>query len=253
MPGNTKSPTESQPRNPSGQIPTTLSDDSGLEYEVATPEQGGNFQVEDCDTCPTVTVPVGAVPDQTVIGIRATTQVTTSWEPSAINQLVIAGEHTRVTAVNQLGEPLTRYTLNKPMQVCVPFPPDFRSRLDSVALFEFADEPSDNRLLASNVYTSDGKLTICGATNKLPTTVATARLGALEPTTTLPNIQNDLPETGGDAPNSLVASVAVMIGMILIAISLIYYIDLARNRAPWLASFAMKRSKGRIRTDPPAP
>ena len=231
MPGNTESPTESQPRNPSGQIPTTLSDDSGIEYEVATPEQGGNFQVKDCDTCPTVTVPVGAVPDRAVIGIRATTQVTTAWEPSATNQLVIAGEHTLVTAVNHLGEPLARYTLNKPMQVCVPLPAAFRSRLDTVALFEFADEPTDNRLLASNVYTSDGKLTICGATNKLPTTIAPARLGALEPEMSMPNIQDDLPETGGDAPNSLVALVAVMIGIVLIAISLIYHIDLARNRA----------------------
>ncbi len=230
-PGDTKSPTESQPRNPSGQIPTTLSDDSGIEYEVATPEQGGNFQVKDCDTCPTVTVPVGAVPDRTVIGIRATTHVATAWEPSATNQLVIAGEHTLVTAVNHLGEPLTRYALNKPMRVCMPFPPAFRSRLDSVALFELADEPTDNRLLASNVYTSNGKLTICGATSKLPATIAPARLGALEPETSMPNIPDDLPETGGDAPNSLVALVAVMIGMVLTSISLIYHIESARNWA----------------------
>ena len=136
-----------------------------------------------------------------------------------------------MTAVNQSGEPLTNYTLNKPMQVCVPLPAAFRSRIDTVALFEFADDPSDNRMLASKVYTRDGTLTMCSVTDRLPTTVAPARLGATEPSTTPPTLVTDeLPETGGSAPNPLIALVASIIGMLLIAIGFVYHRESVAHR-----------------------
>lgn len=221
-PGMTESPEDDQPRNPSGQIPTSLSDDAGVAYEVATPEGGGRFQDENCETCPTVTIPIGAVPDLTLIGIRAATDETTSPDLGANDQLVISSKHTRVTAIDRQGASLTSYTLNRPMQVCVPLPPEFRSRLDVLAIYEFADLPSANRLLASTVYTRNGRMTICGETDRLPTTIAPARRGALETAETPPLIQDDLPETGGRAPNSIVALVAVMIGILLMAVGLIY-------------------------------
>ena len=230
VPGDTETPAESQPRNPSWQVPTSLSDDLGVPYEVATPEQGGRYQINDCDTCPTVAIPIGAVPNLTVIGVRATTQVSTSSDAGAVNQLVISSEHTTVTAVNQLGQPLTNYTLNKPMQVCVPFPPAFRTRLDTVAIFEFADQPSDNRVLAAKVYTRNSNLTICGATDRLPTTVAPATLGAAQTSQTIPSKVNGLPDTGAFAFNPLTAIVVYLIGTLLTAISLIYHFESARNR-----------------------
>lgn len=221
-PGMTESQEDAQPRNPSGQIPTSLSDDAGVAYEVATPEGGGRFQDENCETCPTVTIPVGAVPDLTLIGIRAATDETTSLDMGANDQLVISSEQTRVTAVDSRGASLTSYTLNRPMQVCVPLPPEFRSRLDVLAIYEFADLPSANRLLASTVYTRNGRMTICGETDRLPTTIAPARRGALETAETPPIILDELPEAGGLAPNSILAFVAVMIGVLLMAVGLIY-------------------------------
>ena len=229
-PGSTEAPAESQPRNPSGQIPTSLSDDAGTAYEVATPEQGGRFEDENCESCPTVTIPIGAVPDQTFIGVRATNEVMTSLDQGASSHLTILSERTRVTAIDRQGAPLTVYTLNSPMQVCVPFPPEFRSRLDTVALFEFSDLPSSNRLLASEVYSRNGKLTLCGKTDRLPTTLAPARLGAIESDTTPTITNDDLPETGGAAPNTLLALVAVLIGILLTATGVIYLIGSARTK-----------------------
>ena len=222
--GNTVFPAESAPRNPSGLIPTILSDTQGVEYELATPEEGGKYQTRDCETCPTITIPIGAVHNLTVIGVRATTREATSWDQGSNGQFVISSDHTSVAAVNQSGEPLTNYTLNKPMQICVPLPAAFRSRIDTVALFEFADDPSDNRMLASKVYTRDGTLTMCSVTDRLPTTVAPARLGATEPSQAQPTVQvDDLPETGGAAPNPLLALVAALIGMLLMAFGFVYH------------------------------
>lgn len=221
VPGDTTSPAQSQPRNPSGQIPTSLSDDAGVEYEVATPEQGGRYRAEDCETCPTVTIPIGAVPNQTVIGVRAATYAATSMDQSANGQLVISDEHTRVVAVDRQGNRLTNYRLNIPMQVCVPFPPAFRSRLDSAALFEFADVPSGNRLLASDIYTRNGKLTLCGKTDRLPTTLAPARLGAPEPSHTAESLTIHPPNAGDRAPAPLIAVIATLAGMFIIAIGVV--------------------------------
>ena len=228
--GNTQAPAESDPKNPSGQIPTSLSDSSGVEYEVATPEQGGRYQAEDCETCPTVTIPIGAVPDLTVIGIRASDQSSTSQNPLLSDQLVISSDYTSVTAVNQRGEPLTNYTLNKPMQICLPLPAQFRSRLDGIALFEFADEPTDSRMLSAKVYARNGNLTMCALTDRLPTTVAPARRGTVEPTLTQPSTSDNLPETGGAAPNPLAPLAAAIAGMLLTAIGLIYHCLSARHR-----------------------
>ena len=223
VPGDTQAPAESEPRNPSGPIPTSLSDDAGFEYGVATPEQGGRFQSKDCETCPTVTIPIGAVPNLSVIGVRATTQSATAQGAGQADQLVISSELTRVTAVDDSGQPLTRYRLIKPMQVCVPFPPEFRSRLDTIALFEFATEPSNNRMLASSIFTHNGNLTLCAVTDRLPTTLAPARLGALE-ALPVPTIETeDLPETGVSAPIPLVAIVCVVIGLLLMAFGFGYH------------------------------
>ena len=208
-----------------------MSDSSGVEYEVATPEQGGRYQAEDCETCPTVTIPIGAVPDLTVIGIRATAQSSTSQNPLLSDQFVISSDQMSVTAINQRGEPLTNYTLNKPMQICVPLPAQFRSRLDGIALFEFADDPTNNRMLASKVYTRNGTLTMCSVTDRLPTTVAPARLGGTEPSTTPATVQADeLPETGGTALNPLTALVATIIGLLLIAIGFVYHKESGARR-----------------------
>ena len=221
VPGDTTSPAQSQPQNPIGQIPTSLTDDAGNVYEVATPEQGGRVQDEDCETCPTVTIPIGAVPNQTVIGVRATTHAAASWDQGANSQLVISNLHTRVNAIDRQGKPLTNHRLNIPMQVCVPFPPAFRSRLDSAALFEFADVPSANRLLASDIYTRNGKLTLCGKTDRLPTTLAPARLGGTEPSHTSESLTIHPPDAGGSAPAPMIAVIATLAGMFIIAISFV--------------------------------
>ena len=221
VPGDTTSPPQSQPRNPSGQIPDSLSDDAVNVYEVATPEQGGRYQDENCETCPTVTIPIGAVPNQTVIGVRATTYAATPMDQGANSQLVISNLHTRVVAIDRQGKPLTNYRLNIPMQVCVPFPPAFRSRLDSAALFEFADVPSGNRLLASDIYTRNGKLTLCGKTDRLPTTLAPARLGGTEPSHTAESLTIHPPNAGGRAPAPVIAVIATIAALLMIAISFV--------------------------------
>ena len=196
--------TQSEPVNPTGVIPESISDPAGNRYTVFTPADGGTFTNNETIRI-AVIAPPGAVPDNTYIAIRARAlnpDDTANYQQTSAPRLILAPNYTRILAVDANGNPLTDYRLNEPAQVCLPMPNQFRDRLDAVAIVKLPDNESENiSPLTSRAFTNppDG-LRICAALSVLPATLTTARFGT-QPTAT-PNPEQYIGniETGGTAP-----------------------------------------------------
>ena len=199
-------PTETTPVNPAGLIPETISDQAGNEYTVFTPEGGGTFSVNDQSRI-TVTAPPGAVPDNTFIAIRAEPIHPTDFSGARTSapRLTIAGNYARITAVDERGTHLENYRLNKPAQVCLPMPNQFRDRLDAVTIVQLQhDESNGPTVLTSRVFTDPPNgLRICAAISVIPATIAPARFGIQPSPTPVPAPTIGNIETGATNPNLL--------------------------------------------------
>ena len=165
------------PVNPTGLIPTSITDSTGNAYEVFTPADGGRFDSGDGMT---VTAEPGAVPNGTLVGIRAESlPATGSYAGFSSALFTFSDRQIRLTAADVQGEQLSDLRLTDPLQLCTPLPAEMRSRLDVVTLIQMpAAEEDDITLLSSRVYRLGNDLSICGAVSQLPATVAIARMGA---------------------------------------------------------------------------
>ena len=205
---------QSDPVNPTGIIPESISDTAGNRYSVFTPADGGTF-TENEPIRISVNAPPGAVPDNTYIAIRASAvnpDDIINYQQTAAPRLTLGSNYARITAVDANGNPLTDYRLNEPAQVCLPMPDQFRDRLDAVAIVKLPDSNSENiAALTSRAFTNppDG-LRICAALSVLPATLVTARFGT-QPTAT-PNPEQPIGniQTGG-APISPIWIIATTI------------------------------------------
>ena len=207
-------PTETDPVNPAGLIPDAISDQAGNEYTVFTPAGGGTFSVNDQSRI-TVTAHPGAVPDNTFIAIRAEHihPADFSGPRTSAPRLNIDGNYARITAVDERGNPLENYRLNKPAQVCLPMPNQFRDRLDAVTIVQLQHDGSNSpTVLTSRVFTAPPNgLRICAAISVIPATIAPARFGIQPSPTPVPAPTIGNIETGATNPNLLWLIAATLI------------------------------------------
>ena len=210
-------PAETAPRpdpvNPTGTIPTSMTDNEGTSYAVFTPADGGTFRGTDI----TVTAPAAAVPDRTVVGIAATVSDIRPDDPIPGATMSVAGSFYDIRALADSGDPpLPSYTLNEPATACLPFPQEFRADLSNVVVVQ-RQPTGELSLLSTTIRSVAGEITACGTLTKLPATIGVARLG-LVPAEPAPaqSITPDTPDTGATAPGFALLLLAFLVGMLLL-------------------------------------
>ena len=208
-------PAETAPRpdpvNPTGTIPTTLTDNEGVSYAVFTPADGGTFTGTDI----TVTAPAAAVPDRTVVGIAATVSDIRPDDPIPGATMTVAGSYYNIRALAAAGDPpLPAFNLNEPATACLPFPQEFRADLSNVVVVQ-RQPTGELSILSTTIRSQAGELTTCATLTKLPATVAVARLG-LVPTAPAPAPTATTPDTGALAPSYTLVLLTLFVGLLLL-------------------------------------
>ena len=201
------------PVDPTGVIPTSMTDDQGASYTVFTPTKGGTFSGTDI----TVTAPAGAIPDRTVVGIAAVASDIPTPAPIPGATMSLAGSYYDINAIADSGEPpIPSYTLNEPATACLPFPQEFRADLSNVVVVQ-RKSAGDLSILSTKIRSNAGDLTVCGTLTQLPATVAVARLGLVPaPTQTTPTTPADTPDTGATTPGYAITLLMLLTGLILL-------------------------------------
>ena len=210
-------PAETAPRpdpvNPTGTIPTSMTDNEGTSYAVFTPADGGTFTGTDI----TVTAPAAAIPDRTVIGIAATVSDIRPDDPIPGATMTVAGSYYDVRALADSGDPpLPSYTLNEPATACLPFPQEFRADLSNVVVVQ-RQPTGELSLLSTTIRSVAGEITACGTLTKLPATIGVARLGLVPAAPAPPqSITPDTPDTGATTPGYTLLLLILLAGVLLL-------------------------------------
>ncbi len=201
------------PVDPTGAIPTSMTDDKGGTYTVFTPTKGGTFTGTDI----TVSAPAGAIPDRTVVGIGAAVSDIETPDPIPGATMSLAGSYYDINAIADNGEPpIPSYTLNEPATACLPFPDEFRADLSNVVLVQ-RKSSGDLSILSTKIRSNAGDLTVCGTLTQLPATVAVARLGLVPaPTQTTPTTPADTPDTGATTPGYTLLLITLLAGALVL-------------------------------------
>lgn len=208
------------PVNPTGEVPDVIVDDDGTNYEVATPEDGGEFVTEKCS----LKIPKGAVNDMEVIGISVT-ELEAPEEQVAVedDRFMTDGVQCRISAVDANGEQMYDYRLSKPGEICMPLPDAFRPAAVS-ALVGAINADATLTVLSSKLYLAGGSgaLKVCGNISSLSATTTVARpaeaAGELPPT---PVSTADVAEidTGASRMSRSQANALMLLGIALAAIA----------------------------------
>ena len=197
------------PVNPTGVIPTSMTDNAGTAYTVFTPVDGGTFDGDGF----TVSAAAGAVPDRTLIGVNAAVSELPPPIPIPGASMSVAGSFYDINGIQQSGQaPLTAYTLDDPLSVCLPFPDEFRADLSNIVAVQRAADGGLG-ILTTKVRATAGDLTVCGAVSTLPATVAVAKLGTVPSIPATPAPEEDLPEAGGAAPGVIALVMMLALGL----------------------------------------
>ena len=209
-------PAEAGPRpdpiNPAGLIPSSLTDNAGIAYAVFTPVDGGTFSGEGI----TVTAEPGAIPDQQLLGVAASVSPVPVPEPTPGTKLTLSGNFYDVMGVQRSGDaPVSGYNLDDPLSVCLPMPDAFRANISDIVIVNRSAEGSLG-ILASTLVQSGGSLTVCGKIGQLPATVAVAKMGVVEEPPPPPE-GPEPPPTGATAPSNNTATMAFVLGALLLA------------------------------------
>ena len=200
------------PVNPAGVIPTELTDNAGTAYTVFTPVDGGTFTGSGF----TVSAAAGAVPDSTVIGINASVSDVPVPAPVPGASMSVAGNFYDINAIQQSGqEPLTAYSLEDALTVCLPFPDEFRADLSKVVVVQRQSD-GNLSLLTTKVRSNAGTLTVCGAVSTLPATVGVAKLGLVQPVPATPAPDEDAPDTGATTPSYTITLLMLLTGLLIL-------------------------------------
>ena len=200
------------PVNPTGTIPSSLTDDEGTSYAVFTPAEGGTFTGDDV----TINAPAAAVPNRTIMGITATVSDIRPDDPIPGATMTVAGDYYDIRAIAEAGDPpLPSFTLNEPATACLPFPTEFRADLSSVVVVQ--RQPSGElSLLSTKIRSVNGEITICATLSRLPATIGVARLGLVPAMPATPVPTGPLPDTGATAPTYPLLLLTLILGTLLL-------------------------------------
>ena len=198
------------PIDPSGTIPSSLSDADGNAYDVFTPVKGGMFT----GTGITVSAAAGAVPDRQLIGVRAAVSDEQAPEPVPGALMTIAGNLYDIRGIQANSQPVSAYKLDEPLSACLPLPTEFRANISDIVLVERKTDGSYG-ILTSKLRQTPSGLNVCGGVSTLPATVGVAKLGAVEapPPTPMPDIET--PDTGATAPGYAVLLLTLLLGALI--------------------------------------
>ena len=204
---------QTDPVNPAGLIPTSLTDSAGVSYAVFTPVDGGTFTGEGI----TVSAPEGAVPDQQLLGVTAARSDIPVPPPIPGARMTVAGSYYTVNGVQRSGDaPVSGYALDDPIQACIPLPDIFRADISDVVVVNRNPTDGSLAILTSNIQQTPAGLVACGAVGQLPATVAVANVGVIETPPDQPApTDEDLPETGGKAPSATTIAWVMVAAMIM--------------------------------------
>ena len=191
-----------------GPVPQSLPDTDGNVYSVFTPANGGEFVGHGVR----LTVPQGAVPGCTYIGLRAfplqgvTRNAYSVWSTDGLRY--------GVEAVDSAGMKMTRAIMSRPAVLCLPLPQQFRSRLTGLTLLRLTG--NDVQQLTSNVrrHPTDG-YALCGNISSFPATVIAANhTGGTGSELPSPTPDAHAPDTGGSSPTGAYVLLALALGAI---------------------------------------
>ncbi len=205
------SPTEPQaePVDPAGPIPTKLSDSDDAEYDVFTPVAGGMFSGDGI----TVTAAKGAVPDRTLVGVRAAVSAEQAPAPTPGARMSISGNLYDILGVSANGQAVSGFKLDEPLSACLPLPTAFRSNISDVVIVERKTDGSYG-ILSSKLRQTAGGLNVCGGVSSLPATIGVAKLGVVPEPPATPTPEGTVPpETGGAAPSGVLVVLLLLVGL----------------------------------------
>ena len=225
--------TPEAPQNPTGDIPSILTDDQGKQYEVFTPEGGGSFE----ESSVALTAGPGAVPNGEVVGLRIDDTGAASNTGATSHRYTLAGTQYQVSGVDTDGNALSAFRLNSAIQVCIPLPDALRANLSDLAMVSRTPDQGSLTVLSTRVSLgADGAVSACSSLNDIPATIAVGSRGAPDaiPTPT-PEPEPVLPETGGTTPGSTGSALLLMLIGITLITSGQYILKRTRQRSRrWL-------------------
>ena len=196
------------PVNPAGPIPVVIPGEDGTQHSVFTPEEGG--EAESADGACTLRVPVGAVANGEYVGAAI---AELEGDLSDI-RFAARGDICEVSMVDSSGDAVESYLLEDPAEVCMPVPPEFRSRIVDVEM-AVVEDGGVARLVGSTIRIvgTSGEIALCGNVGDLPVTVAAVvPAGSLPPEALVTPAPSPVsPDTGGYFPASRNALVLLML------------------------------------------
>lgn len=207
-----------EPMDPEGEIPDIIVDGDGRNYQVFTPEGGGELVAEKC----TFKAPGGAVNNGEVIGASITVlREDEDKLPVEDHRFVTDGVQCRIDAVDSDGTPLVDYRLGVPGEVCMPLPDTFRPKAAN-ALAGAINPDGTLTSLGGRLFlaTSTGALRVCGNIGSLSATVVVAlraeAAGELPPTPAATPDVSEI-ETGGRGLSELHAAALMLSALSAVA------------------------------------
>ena len=206
------------PANPAGPVPIVIPGEDGTQHSVFTPEEGG--ETESPDGACTLSVPVGAVANGEYVGAA----IKAIEGDLSDGRFVARGGFCEVSMVDSDGDAVASYMLEDPAEICLPVPPEFRSRIVDVEMAVIEDR-GGARLAASTVRIvgTSGRIALCGSVGELPVTVAAVVPSRSLPPEALvtPAPSPVSPDTGGyfpASPNALVLLLLLAGAVVAIAV-----------------------------------
>ena len=227
--------TQIEPQNPAGIIPVSIDDSDGNTCAVFTPTEGGTAQSQDNSRI-TVNAPPGAVPNNTIVAVCAQSvpAPNNTYDALRSRRVAFADPYAQITALDSQGHSLQQYSFEEPIQACVPFPQQFRSRIDMVSMVSLPqDNSNDLAVLTSTAFTdpTDG-LRLCANLSDLPTTIAPARFGVQPTPIPGPTLPLSTIETGGTTPPANWTLAAAILVALLTSAAITLRLTSTQSRAP---------------------
>ncbi len=207
-------PTPVPPRNPTGEMPDAIVDEDGTNYEVVTPEDGGEFVTERC----TFKIPKGAINDMEVIGVSVAELEEPEDQIDVDDpRFMTGGLQCRIDAISVDRRPLVGYRLLAPGEICMPLPDAFRPKAVN-ALVGAINADATLTALSSKLYLAgtSGALKVCGSMSSISATTTVAlraeAAGELPPAPS-PTADAAEPDTGPARLSERQAAVFLLFGV----------------------------------------
>ncbi len=198
------------PVNPTGTIPSSVSNDLGTSCPVFTPEEGGAHDTPSYS----IAADPGAVQNNTAVAICVEKSGPASNAGMTEHRYTLHGDLYSITAFDLDGQRMSEYDFNFPIEACIPLPDELRNRLSDVDLTVINRDSSLTVLQSTTVF-SQGGIRACGYLGALHATVAVGAKGV--PPSAPAEI---LPDTGPGAPSLPRAILALVLGIVVIIFSL---------------------------------